>query len=104
MDNTVFENDVRAELRALVSESGSVTKVAAQLDFGYNFISDVLAGRRSVSAALAKKLGYERVYAFVAMPDTAHIVPNPEDYPVAPASDAAGGIRASAPFQFQADE
>jgi hypothetical protein len=88
MENNIrSENDVRDELRALVKESGTVTKFAASIDYGAQYIYDVLAGRRNVSAELADKIGYTRVYAYTAQPDTFHIVPNAEDKRV-PAQEA----------------
>jgi plasmid maintenance system antidote protein VapI len=58
------EPEVVERIKAIVTEEGSQTNAAYKLGFSAAYLSDVLAGRRNVSAAMAKKLGYsvERIF------------------------------------------
>jgi transcriptional regulator with XRE-family HTH domain len=51
-------------LKKLVSESESQRKVAERLDITEQYLSDILRGRRDVSEAVAKALGYRKRIVF----------------------------------------
>jgi transcriptional regulator with XRE-family HTH domain len=59
-----MKNEALLELRKRV-ESSSQKDVAAGLMFSPTYISEVLAGKREVSAPLAKALGYKRITQYV---------------------------------------
>lgn len=61
--NLCSEYDLREDLRARC-ERESQQAVAKKLGFSSAFICDVLAKRRSVTTALAHKMGYIRLVQF----------------------------------------
>ena len=58
------EDEVRALLSSAVHAAGGQNKWAHEHQFGHAFVSDVLSGRRSVSARLAVALGLRRHAVF----------------------------------------
>lgn len=57
------EADIRAELQLRCNRS-TQRKVAKELGYSFQFINDVLMGRRGITSELAAQLGYERVTVF----------------------------------------
>ena len=48
------------KLQSMVAESGTQKAVAEELGISQVYLSDILAGRREISASVARKLGFER--------------------------------------------
>ena len=57
------EHDVLDILSPMAME-GRMTAAAGELGYTVSYLSDVLRGRRNVSAELAGKLGFNRVVVF----------------------------------------
>lgn len=56
--------DMLKEIRKICDELGSQAAAAIELDISPAHLSDLLSGRRMVSDAIARQLGYERVATF----------------------------------------
>ena len=48
------------EIRRRITETGQAKKLALELGFSPQYLSDVIQGRREIGEALAKKLGYQK--------------------------------------------
>lgn len=59
-----MKNEALMELRKRV-ESSTQKDVAAGLMISPQYICDILAGKREISAPLAKALGYKRITQYV---------------------------------------
>ena len=58
------QEDVRAEIEAMVSKNNSQTLVAQELGISNSYLHDILVGRREISQQVAAKLGRRRVILF----------------------------------------
>lgn len=56
--------NVLAALRRVIAEAGSQQAAAKQLGVSGAYVTDLLRGRREFSAAMAARLGYERIVTF----------------------------------------
>ena len=65
MSSTLTQDDARALIRQKVAKAKSAIKVAKELDISPAYLSDILAGKRDVSEAVAHKLGYKRLTVYV---------------------------------------
>ena len=55
-----MENPVLEKIKSMVDKAGSQAKVAEALEVSPSYIHDILAGKREISANVARKLGFER--------------------------------------------
>lgn len=58
-------SDLRWKLRQLAAQYGSQKQLATRLGVSESYLSDVLTGRRMVSATLAEKIGYRYVVGYL---------------------------------------
>jgi plasmid maintenance system antidote protein VapI len=63
-DNEITEEDLLKILNQMVGKWGSQRAVAKHLEISTAFMSDILAGNRSVSDTVARRLGYAKVIRF----------------------------------------
>lgn len=51
-------------IQQMVRDRGSKVAVAKELDISPGYMADILSGRKAISDAVARKLGYRRVVMF----------------------------------------
>ena len=56
-------------VQALIRSAGSQKLAAQALDISPQYLCDILAGRRDISAELAGRLGYQRIVAYRLKPE-----------------------------------
>ena len=60
----ITQDEILEIIEEMVKKWGSQKEVAEQLEISNAYMSDILAGLRPVSDAVAKKLGYKRVIKY----------------------------------------
>jgi plasmid maintenance system antidote protein VapI len=63
--NTIKHDEAIELIRGMVKKNGSQFAAAKALDISPAYLGDILAGKRSISDNIARKLGYRRVVVFV---------------------------------------
>ena len=63
-DNEITQEEILNVIRQMVDKWGSQKAVADHLDISNAYMSDILAGNRPVSNAVARSLGYTKIVKY----------------------------------------
>jgi plasmid maintenance system antidote protein VapI len=63
-ENEITQEEILEIIEQMVSKWGSQRAVADHLEISNAYMSDILAGKRLVSDAVAKRLGYTKIVKY----------------------------------------